>query len=61
MCSTPNIDKPAPVQEAKQPDLDAMLRARRKKNGKVEGGTLLTDSGVTQNTNNTGASTLLGG
>lgn len=61
MCSPSGVDKPAPVQEAKQPDLNAILKARRKKNGTVEGGTLLTDSGVSNNTNNTGATTLLGG
>lgn len=62
MCmSTPDIPTPQPVQEAKQPDLNSVLRAR-KKSGAMAGGTLLTGpSGIDNNTTNTGATTLLGG
>lgn len=59
--STPDIPKQDPVQEAKQPDLNAVLSAR-KKSGAMNGGTLLTGpSGIDNNTTNTGATTLLGG
>lgn len=63
MCSSkPNIQQPDPVQEAKQPDLAAVLNARKKK-GSMTGGTLLTGpSGIDNNTAaNTGTTTLLGG
>ena len=61
MCfSSPNIPKPDPIQEVKQPDIAAVLAAR-KKSGLTAGGTLLTGpSGVTTAAN-TGTNTLLGG
>ena len=61
MCmSKPDIKQPDPVQEVKQPDLNSVLRAR-KKSGTVAGGTLLTGpSGIDNSTSNTGATTLLG-
>jgi hypothetical protein len=61
MCmSKPDIKQPDPVQEIKQPDLNSILRAR-KKSGAMAGGTLLTGpSGVDNATTPTGATTLLG-
>lgn len=61
MCfSSPSIPKPDPVQEAKQPDIAAVLAAR-KKAGLAAGGTLLTGPAGVQGAAPTGATTLLGG
>ena len=61
MCfSAPNIPKPDPVQEVKQPDIEAVLSSR-KKAGLSAGGTLLTGPGGLQSAPSTGATTLLGG
>lgn len=61
MSSSPNIPTPDAVQEAKQPDIAAVVAAR-KKSRQMAGGTLLTSpSGIANNTVNTGATTLLGG
>jgi hypothetical protein len=62
MCmSKPSVKQPDPVQEVKQPDLNSVLRARKKKGG-MAGGSLLTGpSGVDNATTSSGATTLLGG
>lgn len=62
MCmSTPDVPTPDPVQEAKQPDLAAVVNAR-KKAGLTNGGTLLTGpSGIDNAAANTRGTTLLGG
>ena len=61
MCfSSPNIPKPDPVQEVKQPDIAAVLAAR-KKAGMAAGGTLLTGPSGVQGAPSTGSTTLLGG
>ena len=61
MCfSSPDIPKPDPVQEAKQPDIAAVLAAR-KKAGMTAGGTLLTGPSGLQGATSTGSTTLLGG
>lgn len=60
LADTPDIKKPDPVQESKQPDLAALSKAR-KKNATAAGGTLLTGpSGVSSGALSTGAPTLLG-
>lgn len=61
MCmSSPDIKKPDPVQEVKQPDLNSVMKAR-KKSGAMAGGTLLTGpSGVANAAASSGAATLLG-
>ena len=61
MCfDSPDIPKPDPVQEVKQPDIEAVLSAR-KKAGLAAGGTLLTGPSGLQGATSTGATTLLGG
>jgi hypothetical protein len=62
MCmSKPDIKQPDPVQEVKQPDLNSVLRARKKKGG-MAGGSLLTGpGGLDGGSVATGATTLLGG
>lgn len=60
MGGTPDVKTPDPVQEAQQPNVNALKNAR-KKSGQIAGGTLLTGpSGVDNNTAPTGATTLLG-
>ena len=61
MCfNSPDIPKADPVQEVKQPDIAAVLAAR-KKAGMTAGGTLLTGPSGAPSAANTGANTLLGG
>ncbi len=61
MCfgSSPNIPTPSTPQEAKQPDVQAMAKSR-KKNSVMGGGSLLTGPSGIESSLNTGSSTLLG-
>ena len=63
MCmSSPDIPPPpAPVQEAKAPELNALVKARKTAASGMGAGTLLTSpSGISANALNVGTPTLLG-
>lgn len=64
MClgGSPDIPKPQPVQEAKQPDSVKLYDKARKNRAGIVGGSLLTGpSGVAPSAVSTGTTSLLGG
>lgn len=63
MCtSSPDVPEPQAPQDAKQPDVAALFKAKAKRGLTAGGGTLLTSpSGVAIGAQNMAAPTLLGG